>query len=345
MDGRRGSWTWSLPRRWKPTGSRFLKLALLLFSVLSGALFAVVWRHYEFAVRRWSSLHQPIGSSRRDHQLDRLSSNTYHQWLRDQSLESVPIPHETISYDRSSVTETEATWLANRTRVLCLVLIGSRSRARALNNTWTRHCNRVLFYGKLRSDSLKAIPYVRLTDTEDDDLLSTGFFCQAFVDLINRTAAEDFDWLLVTTDRTYAVVENLRHLVAPLNPRRDRYYLGRPVQHYFLGVYNAADSGIVLSRATVDLLANTAFPNRTSCQPPDSVRRSSLIFGASFDAFIGLHLARHRVHSVDTLDANGGSRFHPFMPEKHLSPQLISVFDPYWTSNMLPVTGGLGCCR
>nr|XP_027197021.1 glycoprotein-N-acetylgalactosamine 3-beta-galactosyltransferase 1-like [Dermatophagoides pteronyssinus] len=333
---------------------RVWKAFLILCSVMSGVLFAVVWLNYEQTVIRFTSMHSPLSMANRlgisndnwrsklDDHLQQTSVN-YDKWLASLSLESVRIPHEQISYgiNRSSLM-LESEWLANRTRILCLVLATTRSRIRAVNQTWTRHCNERHFYGGFHE---KKEPYVKLKFL-DDSLLSPRTFCLAFIDLMTRIK-HDYDWLLITTDQTFAIVENLRHLVAPLDSR-NRFYIGRPVQHYFLGVYNSFESGIVLSRGSVDLLANNLFVgNRTTCI---DLSTNGLIYGGQFDSYMGMFLARNGVRPENTYDdsndirQSGGTRFHPFMPERHLNPQLISVFDTFWMSNLLPVTGGFGCC-
>lgn len=326
--------------RWKVVSVRLLKFVLLILSILSGALFAIVWRNYELAVVRLSNLHSPMGPSVKVRQVlqPMPPGLSYQEWLEEQGLRSETIPREDLSYGNGTMLESEAKWLANHTRVLCMVLTTSRNRARALNNTWTRHCNDVIFYGRYHE---KKLPYVKLK-VLDENLFSPRTFCLAFVDLIDRKS--DYDWLLITTDHTYAIVENLRHYVAPYTELSSSspLYLGRPVHHYFLGTFNAYDSGIVLSLAAINLLANTVFLNRTTCAHLQDGQ--SLVLSGSFDAYIGAQLSKHGVKAINTLDGQE-SRFHPFMPEKHIRPQTISVFDSYWTSNVLPVSGGLHCCR
>ena len=327
---------------------RIWKLFLILCSVISGILFAIVWCNYEQTVMRITSMHSPlsmvnhfeVGNGNWQSKLDdhlQQNSMSYNKWLASLSLESVPIPNELVSYgkNRSSL-KLESEWLANRTRILCLVLATTRSRIRAVNHTWTRHCNERHFYGGFHE---KQAPYIKIKFL-DDSLLSPRTFCLAFIDLMARVK-HDYDWLLITTDQTYAIVENLRYLVTPLDPR-ERFYIGRPVQHYFLGVYNSFDSGIVLSRGSVDLLANTLFMgNHTTCI---NLPTNGLVYGGQFDSYIGMFFASHSVRPENSYDQSSGTRFHPFMPEKHLNPQLISVFDTFWMSNLLPVNSGFRCC-
>ncbi|KAF7495964.1 Glycoprotein-N-acetylgalactosamine 3-beta-galactosyltransferase 1 [Sarcoptes scabiei] len=330
---------------------RLFKVFLLLCSVLSGILFAIVWRDYKQTVLKISLFNSPISEwSNVQHikndwrsKLDSFSENSidYNQWLSINGLESVPIRREDLSYRSNESPELptlESEFLANQTSITCMILSTTRHRSRALNNTWTKHCNHRWFYGGHHENK---IPYVKLR-LLDESILSPRAFCLAFIDIINRIE-ESIEWLLITTDQTFAIVENLRYYVTPLDSGQ-QFYIGRPVHHYFLGVYNAIDSGIVLSKATVQLLANTIFYNRSNC---NSLPMNKFIYGGQFDSYIGMHLASHRIRPANSFDdrvGTGGSRFHPFMPERHLNTKMIPIFDSFWSSNVLPVISGINCC-
>lgn len=337
---------------------RLIKGLLIILSILSGALFAVVWRHYELVVSRIGSLHSPLGGGKNgarewSRQLSStgLNATSYADWLAAQGLVSVPIPREELSYGRwrGRERETESAFLFNRSRVLCMVMAGTKNRSRALRHTWTRHCNEVVFFAKFADRKNDRLVRLQLLD---NSLLSPRTFCRAFVGVTSGSSSSrgggggwsQFDWLLITTDHTYAIVDNLRQYLAPVNASTP-LYLGRPVHHYFLGVYNALDSGIVLSRGAVQLLlAEGVFTSDAACLNIDT---GAAVYSATFDAYIGMLLARRGVRPANTLDARGGSRFHPYRPEKHLMPELLSVFDSYWSSNVLPIKGGsdgFGCC-
>lgn len=329
---------------------RIIKGFLLLCSILSGALFAVIWHNYEVVVSRIGYTHSPLGENvlggkggsakewTKHLASTGINASSYSQWLSSQGLASVPIPHEQLSYGpkRDQLTQkTEAAFLFNHTKVLCMVMASSRNRSRALRHTWTKHCNEVVFFGKFADRENDRLVRVELLD---GSLLSPRTFCRAFVGLTS-SAAKNFDWLLITTDHTYAIVENLRQYLAPVNATTP-HYIGRPVHHYFLGVYNSLDSGIVLSRGAVQLLASSVFSSHTACLNIDT---HSVVYSSTFDAYIGMLLARHSIRPANSLD-DGSSRFHPYRPEKHIVPELISIFDSYWSSNVLPIKGGFACC-
>lgn len=313
------------------------KIFLVICSVLSGALFAIVWHHYEKVVQKMTTIHSPMTRTTLKNWFDKLDHRepppVYDEWLRKQGLSSVSVAREQISYGEIKF-RTEAEFLHDKVKVLCLILSTSRSRSKALNQTWTQHCNRVVFYGKYTE---KKIPVIKM-NLSDDTIFSSKSFCKIFDNFLRRKF--QFDWLLISSDKTYALVDNLRHYVAPFDAN-ETWYLGRPVQHYFLGVYNAYDSGIVLSHGSVSLLA-TLFPDLDHCS---KLQSDTLLYSGSFDAYIGMTLSQYGIHPSNTLDSKGRSRFHSFKPEKHMFPELISVFDAYWTSNVMPTKRGIRCCR
>ncbi|KAI2808138.1 hypothetical protein BLOT_006080 [Blomia tropicalis] len=322
----------------------FLKVFLFSCSVLSGILFAIVLKNYQVTVLRVGNSHTPINkhSNNGDDFVDkldnRLQTDQYDEWLRKQGFVNEPIPHEDLSYGQNQPeAQIEAEFLFKQTKVLCMVFTNSRNRSRALANTWTKHCNEAVFYGSFHDSLNDKLVKINILD---QNLYSPRTFCRSFVHLLSNHS--NFDWLLITTDRTYAIVENLRYYLSGVNSS-DYWYIGRPVHHYFLGVYNSFESGIVLSSASVNLLANDVFWNDNTCK--NGIETNTGIYSGNFDAFISMHLLNHGIKPANTLDKSKGStRFHPFMPERHINPELISIFDSYWTSNVLPIKGGFSCC-
>lgn len=63
-----------------------------------------------------------------------------------------------------------------------------------------------------------------------------------------------YNWVLIVNDNTFAMLENLRLFVAPLNSSRN-YYLGHAVQFWNRN-YNAGQAGYVLSRGSLKELQN-----------------------------------------------------------------------------------------
>lgn len=303
-----------------------IKLVSLLCSVISGVLFAFVWRNYEQTVVEVQSTHHHI--------YGHLKNTHYEQWLQQQSIRRHVLPEEFKSFandDKNSDFILESEYLFSKVRVLCLVLTKSRKRAHAVRLTWANHCNEVVFFGPYSDHKIPVMKYPAST--------SHSSFCHSFLQMWSQYS-QRFDWLLIASDQSYAIVENLRHYVAPLNAS-SLYYLGRAVKHYFTIVYNSAESGIVLSRGAAQAI-RAVFHNTTTCEMSSIDGIGSV--SRNFDVSIAMILARYGCGAVDTRDLANRGRFHAFAPEKQLIPGMISIFNSYWRSSVFMSPEGVDCC-
>src|ERR1700759_4332162 len=126
-----------------PIVSRTLiKWLSVVCSVISGVLFAFVWRNYEQTVIEVQSIH--------NHIYGHLKDTHYDQWLQQNSIQRHLLSEEFISFassEKNSDFILESEYLYNKVRVLCLVLTKSRKRANAVRLTWATHCNKVIYFG------------------------------------------------------------------------------------------------------------------------------------------------------------------------------------------------------
>ena len=79
---------------------------------------------------------------------------------------------------------------------------------------------------------------------------SFGLLCKSLRRIFE--ADQNFSWILVTTDDTYALPEKLRYFVAPLNSS-EPHYLGHAMK-FWSQPYNWGDAGYALSKAAVKLV-------------------------------------------------------------------------------------------
>ena len=289
-------------------------------------LFAFVWRNYEQTVIEVQNIH--------NHNYGHLKDTHYDQWLQQNSIKRHVLSEEFKSFvlfDKKVDFILESEYLFNRVRVLCLVLSKSRKGSNAVRLTWANHCNHIIFFGPFSDNKIPVNKYPAST--------SHSSFCHSFIKTWNQYS-QRFDWILIASDQTYAIVENLRHYVAPLNASA-LYYLGRAVKHYFTGVYNSADSGIVLSRGAAQVIKNV-FYNLSVCDKSfiDGIGTVS----RNFEVSLALILSRFGCSAVDTRDFQNKGRFHSFSPEKHLIPGMISIFNSYWRSSVFMSPEGTNCC-
>lgn len=333
-----------------------IKVCFIATAVVTGMLFAVVWRSYERAIvdvpyHRSYSHEKEAGSIRR---LD----TSYSKWLTSQGLKSRLVPEEDISYGpNGSNIETEAQFLSKRIKVLCLILSKGRNKASGVKETWGKHCHRILFYGSYIDDK---IPVHRYSSLEPSHVSFCKILKQVFnsdkEDASNETSS-DFDWLLISQDSSYVIVENVRRLVAPLDSKQV-FHLGRPVKRYAIPAFNALDSVIVLSKGSVDFIVKHFFVNESSCRQShfffESFNRTVQV-SRSFEVSLSIMLDpklfidqdsnSSEVLSVsDTRDNLNRSRFLPFTPEMHLIPDEISEYSAFHRHNILSSGKGFKCC-
>ena len=305
---------------------RIIKWFLLFCSVISGMLFAIVWHNYEQTVIEVQSIHS--------HSYGHLKDTHYDQWLQQNHIKTHVLSEEFKSFamfDKKVNFILESEYLFDRVRVLCLVLSKSRKASNSVRLTWANHCNNVIFFGPF---SDKKIPVHKYPASS-----SHSSFCHSFIETWTQFS-QTFDWILIASDQMYAIIENLRHYVSPLNASNP-YYLGRAVKHYFTGVYNSPDSGIVLSRGAAQLIKNV-FHNQTICDNDfvEDIGRLS----RNFEVSLAIILRHYGCNAVDTRDSQNKGRFHSFPPEKHLIPGMISIFNSYWRSSVFMTSEGPDCC-
>ena len=79
----------------------------------------------------------------------------------------------------------------------------SKDSAKAIKETWGKRCNRIFFH--TADEAKPLIPIVRTPSKS-----AFGLLCESIRNIVND--GEDFDWLLVTTESTFALPENLRQV-------------------------------------------------------------------------------------------------------------------------------------
>uniref|UniRef100_L7LYM6 Putative rhip mic-2099 secreted protein n=1 Tax=Rhipicephalus pulchellus TaxID=72859 RepID=L7LYM6_RHIPC len=261
------------------------RVTAFLVASVSGSLLAVIVLQYR-AILDSSGPTPPIVLPR---------SPSYRKWLSDQGLVRA-----------ASGAVNEARLLYERVPVLCLVRATSAQQARSVLNTWSRRCNRAVFFGSL-SDPY--VPVVRVP---------SGDTCGLFAHVLAQHGGS-FRWLLLVDDETFAVVENLRLYVAPLNAS-EVHYLGHPVR-WGAGFYNALAAGIALSEGAVRALRNR-------CRP------------AELERMVAASLPR--APPVDTRDTLLRGRFNLFSVEQMLMPG--SVAYGHRRSSIFRSPEGGHCC-
>ena len=179
---------------------------LLLFSCLSGALFALILHNYSSSTDSFTDT-RPVASY----------DWAYEKWLYAQGYLSRPVDPDVgrykgrhkndSSFEYRIDEKTEAYHLYNSVSVHCLVLPSKEETVVAVNRTWGRRCNKLSFYGdKFFSKKInQTIAPIRQLRAKS----SFSLLCQALHDIMEKGELDH--WVLVTVDDTYAIPENLRY--------------------------------------------------------------------------------------------------------------------------------------
>ncbi|KAK5924851.1 hypothetical protein CgunFtcFv8_017428 [Champsocephalus gunnari] len=136
--------------------------------------------------------------------------------------------------------------LVNQVRVSCIIMVQPKILvywATALD-TWSKHCDKAVFY---TSESSKALEAVDLNEKDDWARLRKALK-HAYEN------AGDLRWFFVAKATTFAIIENLKHLVLAKDPEQP-FYLGNAMKSGELE-YVAYESGIVLSYEALKRLVN-----------------------------------------------------------------------------------------
>lgn len=292
--------------------SRARAVAFLAASFM-GSLLAVIVLQYQEALNTAEPLVVPTS-----HQ---LRSPPYEGWLSELGLERVHANRGAMN---------EARMLYERVPVLCLIHARSAQQTRSVLNTWSRRCNRVVFFGSLLDPY---VPIEQVPRSAPDAKVA----CTVFRRVLKKYGGT-FRWLLLADDETFAVVENLRFYVAPLNSS-DVHYYGHAVRDTAGAFYNTLQAGVVLSEGAVRALRVDDRP----CAAGDGGSTTGQL-----DRHIGRLLRQGRAErfepAVDTRDPLLRARFSVFNVEKMLVPGSIPYTDPYWRSSLFLSPQGGRCC-
>lgn len=269
----------------------------------------------------------------------------YERWLASQGRRSVPTDPDVTRYKNRSSRysedeqdpDSEASFLYRTVRVSCLVFpstsgaraaVGpdSRETQDAIRKTWGRRCNNIHFYEEGEEGR---VPLVKLPTRAKS---AFGLLCESLRRIEGQEEA--FDWLLVTTEKTFAMPENLRHYVAPLDPGQ-KFYLGHAMK-FWNQVYNWGEAGYALSRGAVSAVTSK-FNSSASCQAGGKYWKNS-------DWYLGKHLAAMGVQVRDTRDHLGRGRFNGYSFRKLLFPGAVSLFERYWKDSLYFSPDGPSCC-
>lgn len=257
--------------------------------------------------------------------------NDPHGHLPDDSDSQVLQGQMNFNADHGHYAEdkTVAEDLYKKVRVLCWVMTGPQNletKAKHVNATWTKHCNKVLYMSSIEDKELNA---VGLDVKEGRDQLYWKTI-KAF-HYVYEHYFDEADWFLKADDDTFVVLENLRMLLSKYKPDQPIYF-GRRFKPFTKQGYMSGGAGYVLSKEALRRFIE-GFKTK-QCTHFTSVE----------DLALGRCLDTMNVTAGDARDKNKRESFHPFIPESHLVKSYGAKTFWYWSYNFYPTEEGPGCC-
>lgn len=222
----------------------------------------------------------------------------------------------------------------NSIRILCLILTVNdtlHTRARVVNATWLKRCNKHFFVLK--------------TDSVSYDIINTPFEekrnnivrkVQYALGYLYDNHIDEFDWVLKADDDTYVIVENLRKLLESEHSTTPSY-LGFHFDKFVSNGYMSGGAGYVISQRALRRFVEFGMqpglcPIIPQVDDPEN----------SEDIEIGRCLNVSGVSVINSLDEKGRETFHPYPIERHAFGWIPEfVYD--WAKNQQSTVGEISC--
>lgn len=135
------------------------------------------------------------------------------------------------------LSESQTQELKDQVRVYCVIMVQPKILVywAAAMATWSKHCDKAVFYTSESSKALEAV------DLQERD--GWARLCKALKHAYEN--AGDLRWFFVAQPMTFAIIENLKYLLLTKDPS-EPFYMGNAMKSGELE-YVAYESGIVLS--------------------------------------------------------------------------------------------------
>lgn len=193
-----------------------------------------------------------------------------------------------------SISDADMQQLNEELRVYCVIMVQPKALVywAAALDTWSKHCDKAVFY---TSENSKALDAVDLNEKDDWARLRKALK-HAY------KHAGNLRWFFVAQPTTFAIIENLKYLLLTKDPN-DPFYMGNLMKSGELE-YVSFDSGIVLSYEALRRLVNT-FEDEAKCP-----ERGRALWKLSDDKQLAACLKYTGVFAENGEDANGKGLFN-----------------------------------
>lgn len=225
----------------------FITRVLFVIGFLIGILLAVLI----IKLTENKSSHH-LGKTKTSNGKVAFNSSIYESWFASKNLLRQKLSFDVLRYSSRKII-TESQYLFEKIKILCLILVRNLKNAEASSATWGKNCNKMEYlHISIDNKKRKIVPIKKTKNNSSWVLL-----CKALVNV-----SDNYNWILILHDDTFAILENLRLLVAGLDDSKG-YYLGHPVTFWTV-TYNMGQAGFVLSKGSVNKIKNK-FNMTNSC--------------------------------------------------------------------------------
>lgn len=192
------------------------------------------------------------------------------------------------------LSDTQMQMLSDQVRVACLIMVQPKILVHWATtiDTWSKHCDKAVFY---TSESSKALEAVNLNEKDDWARLH-----KALKHAYDN--AGDLRWFFVAQGTTFAIIENLKYLLLTKDPS-EPFYMGNVMKSGELE-YVAYESGIVLSYEALKRLVHV-FKDQEKCP-----ERGRALWKLSEDKQLAVCLKYTGVFAENGEDAQGKGLFN-----------------------------------
>lgn len=229
-------------------------------------------------------------------------------------------------------------------RILCFLNTNPAShstRAVHILNTWSKHCDNLLFASTLTDINLGALGF----NVSDDHAHMWGKE-KLMLQFIHKHFLNDYDWFFKGDDDTFLMVDNLRFLLSAYSTDDPIYFGYKFNTTVHKRGYYSGGAGYALSRKTVQIFVEKILSN------PDFFQKNSINDNKDGichietdqrieDWEISICLDQYNVYAGDGRDVLKRERFLMWKPEVHLlslTPLWYKMAKYYWSDE------GMDCC-
>lgn len=188
---------------------------------------------------------------------------------------------------------------------------------------------RLIFSSAVTDNNLGSIGF-NVTDDHDNLWGKVKLMLQ----YVYKNFLDDYDWFFKGDDDTFAIVENMRFLLAAYSPDDPIYFGHKFNTTVHKNGYYSGGSGYVMSKFALRTFVEKLLTNTSLCK----VERDDYVE----DWEISICFDHAGVYAGDARDLLKRERFLPFTPEGHLFPDYGLQW--YWDRKYYRTDEGLDCC-